>query len=179
MNDLDLAEIDQDERAFDRWWLASKIESSQANTEELAYTAWLEAIEYSKTKPINMLLFCPTCAEQHVDLPQPEKNWTNPPHRSHECQTCGHVWRPADVPTNGVASIQTKGQKDGDSRPAMLAIKTQAQKALDGLNDLLVDEDLDDEKLRAASEDLLPNMADGLRRSLRAFYKREANQSDC
>ena len=67
--------------------------------------------------PIDMLLFCPICGEQHVDAPQPEKNWDNPPHRSHECQFCGHVWRPADVPTNGVIKIQTKGERDGTARP--------------------------------------------------------------
>lgn len=62
--------------------------------------------------PIDMILFCPECGRQHIDEPQSEKNWDNPPHRSHECQYCGHVWRPADVPTNGVAEIETKGQRD-------------------------------------------------------------------
>lgn len=62
--------------------------------------------------PIPMLLFCPRCHRQHVDAPQPEKDWTNPPHRSHECQNCGLVWRPADVPTNGVQAITTRGQRD-------------------------------------------------------------------
>jgi hypothetical protein len=38
--------------------------------------------------------------------------WDNPPHRSHLCHGCGHVWRPADVPTNGVATITTKGKAD-------------------------------------------------------------------
>ena len=68
-------------------------------------------------KPIDMLLWCPLCKFQHVDEPQPEKNWHNPPHRSHECQSCGYVWRPADVPTNGVAKIQTMGQRDQDPTP--------------------------------------------------------------
>lgn len=67
--------------------------------------------------PIPMLLFCPVCATQHIDAPQPKKGWSNPSHRSHECQKCGHVWRPADVPTTGVAAIETKGQRDGDPRP--------------------------------------------------------------
>lgn len=67
--------------------------------------------------PINMLLFCPQCAEQHIDDPQLEKGWDNPPHRSHECQFCGYVWRPADVATNGVAQITTEGKRDGRARP--------------------------------------------------------------
>ena len=62
--------------------------------------------------PIPMILYCPACALQHIDAPQPEKEWTNPPHRSHECQGCGCVWRPADVPTVGVASIATRGSRD-------------------------------------------------------------------
>ena len=38
--------------------------------------------------------------------------WTNPPHKSHLCHCCGTIWRPSDVPTNGVASIKTKGKAD-------------------------------------------------------------------
>lgn len=68
----------------------------------------------SPAKPIDMLLFCPVCGEQHLDKPAPEKNWDNPPHRSHECQTpgCGTVWRPADIPTNGVRAISSRGVRD-------------------------------------------------------------------
>lgn len=67
--------------------------------------------------PVDMLLFCPGCGKQHIDGPDEVKDWTNPPHRSHECQGCGHVWRPADVPTNGVAAIRTRGTRDGDAHP--------------------------------------------------------------
>jgi hypothetical protein len=66
---------------------------------------------------VPMLLFCPRCRLQHVDAPQPEKNWTNQPHRSHECQGCGHVWRPSDTYTTGVANIATKGKADGYADP--------------------------------------------------------------
>jgi predicted RNA-binding Zn-ribbon protein involved in translation (DUF1610 family) len=85
--------------------------------------------------PINMVLHCPNCGEQHIDAPSPDipgsvmrdgkwvdvpcvikandpNAWTNPPHRSHLCDACGHIWRPADVATNGVAEINTKGKKD-------------------------------------------------------------------
>lgn len=68
-------------------------------------------IEFAEL-PIDMLLFCPRCDYQHVDAPQPEKGWDNPPHRSHECQHCGCIWRPADVATNGVRSITTRGKAD-------------------------------------------------------------------
>ncbi|HYC55854.1 MAG TPA: hypothetical protein VEL28_13045 [Candidatus Binatia bacterium] len=67
--------------------------------------------------PIPMLLFCPRCGLQHVDGPQPEKNWTNPPHRSHECQGCGYIWRPSDVCTDGVLAIATKGKADQPAAP--------------------------------------------------------------
>jgi hypothetical protein len=78
--------------------------------------------------PIDMVLFCPKCGLQHIDAPEDSMlagdaalyggdwpgRWLNPPHRSHECQGrgCRHVWRPADVPTNGVAAIKTSGKKD-------------------------------------------------------------------
>jgi hypothetical protein len=85
--------------------------------------------------PIPMILHCPACGVQHIDAPTPcdmgvgcqeagvcfaaahgEPDrcgaWDNPPHRSHLCASCGHIWRPADVPTEGVAAITTRGAKD-------------------------------------------------------------------
>ena len=90
-------------------------------------------------KSIDMVLHCPKCGMQHIDKDNyeelrieaaelgvdregerelerwiEEREWSNPPHRSHLCQNrkCGHIWRPADVPTNGVAAIKTAGTKD-------------------------------------------------------------------
>jgi hypothetical protein len=51
--------------------------------------------------PIPMVLHCPACGWQHID--EPKGDWTNPPHRSHLCAGCGHIWRPFDFPTVGVA----------------------------------------------------------------------------
>lgn len=61
---------------------------------------------------IPMVLHCPRCGTQHIDEATAE--WDNPPHRSHACQKdgCGCIWRPADVPTTGVATISTKGKSD-------------------------------------------------------------------
>lgn len=80
---------------------------------EAAWQGFLFAQE-----PVDMLLFCPNCGEQHIDAPSDDAydgnppTWTNPPHRSHLCHNCGHIWRPADVPTNGVAEIKTAGKND-------------------------------------------------------------------
>lgn len=67
-------------------------------------------------KPINMILFCPSCGTQHIDgverHPGGEIFWSNPPHRSHKCADCGTIWRPCDLPTNGVQFIETKGKAD-------------------------------------------------------------------
>lgn len=60
--------------------------------------------------PIDMILICPACNRQHVDAPKGA--WLNLPHRSHQCEFCGAVWRPADVETNGVKQIKTKGVFD-------------------------------------------------------------------
>lgn len=60
--------------------------------------------------PVDVILHCPKCHEQHVD--EPHGYWTNPPHKSHLCLWCGCVWRPADVPTNGVRRISTRGVED-------------------------------------------------------------------
>jgi hypothetical protein len=69
-------------------------------------------------EPINMVLHCPVCGAQHIDAPSDDAydgnspTWTNPPHRSHLCANCGHIWRPADVATNGVRAVQTRGKND-------------------------------------------------------------------
>lgn len=88
--------------------------------------------------PIPMVLWCPACGMQHIDEPAPEKGWDNPPHRSHECQACGLVWRPADVPTAGVDAIQTKGARDGRAIPhpeAMVRIARSADAPADPSSD--------------------------------------------
>ncbi len=59
-----------------------------------------------------MVLHCPVCHKQHIDKPNEARGWTNPPHRSHECQHCGTVWRPADVATTGVEGLETRGAAD-------------------------------------------------------------------
>lgn len=79
---------------------------------------------------IPMILWCPNCGTQHIDAPEPHKPdcvlvrhpamevvcscgaWQNPPHRSHRCHKCSWIWRPADVPTTGVAEIETRGKQD-------------------------------------------------------------------
>lgn len=81
--------------------------------------------------PIDMVLYCPRCCHQHIDKPEipeldraglpvdPATEWTNSPHRSHLCHSCGFVWRPADVATNGVAAVKTKGMNDSALLPPM------------------------------------------------------------
>lgn len=61
-------------------------------------------------EPIDMVLHCPQCHAHHID--QPHGTWTNPPHRSHLCANCHFIWRPADVPTNGVLQVTTRGKED-------------------------------------------------------------------
>lgn len=97
--------------------------------------AWAHVREHL-SKPIDMVLHCPACGLQHIDgveagrgamhydeLPGGMNEWNNPPHRSHLCHGCGHIWRPADVPTNGVAAVKTKGTNDSPivrPRPAQV-----------------------------------------------------------
>jgi hypothetical protein len=59
-----------------------------------------------KCAPIPMRLHCPLCHELHVD----QGTFATKPHRDHVCQHCGHVWRPALVPTVGVQFLP--GYKD-------------------------------------------------------------------
>lgn len=76
--------------------------------------------------PIPMILFCPTCGEQHIDAPNPTIGWDDPPHRSHQCQACQHIWRPADVATTGVREIQTRGTADSAPVIPRVAIREAA-----------------------------------------------------
>lgn len=101
--------------------------------------AWLALDELREARkklaaPLDMILHCPACGAQHIDRDERPSDrewaaqsagdrevqcWTNPPHRSHLCSLCGHIWRPADVPTNGVAAIKTQGKADS-AAPTML-----------------------------------------------------------
>lgn len=62
--------------------------------------------------PLPMILHCPVCSFQHVDAPDPEIGWTNPPHKSHLCLSCKCIWRPCDIATEGVKEIGTRGKAD-------------------------------------------------------------------
>jgi rubredoxin len=51
---------------------------------------------------IPMVLHCPECGKQHLD----EGVWETREHRTHQCQHCGHLWRPnAELPTCGVTVL--------------------------------------------------------------------------
>ena len=51
--------------------------------------------------PIPMILFCPMCNGRHLDVGE----FATKSHHTHACQHCGVVWRPAIVPTVGVAFL--------------------------------------------------------------------------
>jgi hypothetical protein len=56
-----------------------------------------------------------TCRREVIegsDFREIFKPWVNPPHKSHRCSNCNIVWRPADVPTNGVEKAKTVGDND-------------------------------------------------------------------
>jgi len=71
-------------------------------------------------EPVDMVLHCPACGLQHIDAPDERTaDWKNEPHRSHLCHGCGHIWRPADVPTNGVQAVKTPGKADSPIATAL------------------------------------------------------------
>lgn len=104
--------------------------------------------------PLDMILHCPNCHEPHLDAPEP--GWTNPPHRSHLCHACGTVWRPADMPTNGVATIATNGSRDSWEPPhqgtalAAIAAERHRQMVIEGHAPADDDRYRDGELIRAA-----------------------------
>jgi hypothetical protein len=94
------------------------------------YAAQPIALTSAPAEPIDMVLHCPECGMQHIDAPEEDEyedksgalrmkcDWTNPPHRSHLCHYCEHIWRPSDVPTNGVQAVKTTGKADSPIAPA-------------------------------------------------------------
>lgn len=124
--------------AATRVGMADYAEPTVAELAELApWLTELAAVVLERlSAPIDMILHCPNCGTQHVDADNSDevrieaaergfvhgsrdwedfiekKEWTNPPHLSHLCHSCGCIWRPADVPTNGVKAITTKGKAD-------------------------------------------------------------------
>lgn len=85
--------------------------SRNEQTAKYFITSFEEALQNvaELEKPIPMVLCCPQCGEQHIDRAQPEKEWNNPPHKTHLCEFCEHEWRPCDRPTVGVKEIKTFG----------------------------------------------------------------------
>ncbi|SRR6266446_10613110 len=83
-------------------------------TPEFQLSKIAQFIDENDDKPIDMFLSCPACFAQHIDESHKENGvqWDNPPHKSHLCHFCGCIWRPADVPTNGVKQIKTVGKND-------------------------------------------------------------------
>lgn len=57
---------------------------------------------------VTLSLWCPDCGQPHVD----EGEWETRPHKTHQCQACGHEWRPFDYPTVGVPHIATHARQD-------------------------------------------------------------------
>ncbi len=46
----------------------------------------------------DVMIKCPQCETDHID----EGEWYDKPHKTHQCQKCGHEWKPYDFYTRGV-----------------------------------------------------------------------------
>ncbi len=51
-----------------------------------------------QVSPVPMLIYCPECKARHID----RGTFATKEHHTHSCQSCGHTWRPAVIPTVGV-----------------------------------------------------------------------------
>ncbi|WP_063892439.1 hypothetical protein [Burkholderia anthina] len=116
-------ELKESNTALDGTWCdADEKAAYEAEVRLIERLHALLAAHPGQPEPIDMLLYCPKCGVQHIDHAEPAvehehgavefEAWDNPPHRSHLCHACGTIWRPADVPTNGVAAIRTRGKAD-------------------------------------------------------------------
>ena len=71
-----------------------KICSPTANDEY----EFMVGVRAPASAPIAMMLDCPACEALHVD----EGEWATRPHKTHQCQGCGHEWRPVPYATVGI-----------------------------------------------------------------------------
>lgn len=96
-----------------------------------------EGYRLALNTPLDMLLWCPRCFEQHVDESNPFvcetcglygenecicdvfNPWLNPPHKTHRCNFCNHTWKPSIRPTNGV--IELAGCDPKTAQPSAFA----------------------------------------------------------
>lgn len=70
--------------------------------------------------PVPMFLTCPKCNARHID----EGDFATKRHHTHSCQACGLTWRPAVVPTVGVAFLP--GFKNESPGPSSLGAEDDA-----------------------------------------------------
>lgn len=138
MNELNAEQLD---RAHELWLRDNALSFGRyyAENRDALFPSVFRVIDRLRA-PIDMVLHCPSCGFQHIDAPEANPvvcqkgdctepcgewcgpkgegpyKWINPPHRSHLCASCGFVWRPADVPTNGVAAVKTQGKNDSVMR---------------------------------------------------------------
>jgi hypothetical protein len=94
-----------------RRYLAS-LGPQNGTTTSVPVTLLNEIVDRLMEIVVDVVLYCPSCGRQHIDKPDPTQGWMNPPHKSHLCLHCNHIWRPSDWCTNGVEAIQTKGEAD-------------------------------------------------------------------
>lgn len=119
---------------------------------------------------LNMVLNCPACGLQHID--EPSEGWDNPPHRSHLCQGCGEIWRPADVPTNGVGGTITRGDADtwvGEPADLHRSVAKSVKKMIDEKN----------RQINSLRVQLAAAIQVGISKGLEAAAKKVSEISEC
>lgn len=121
-----------------RTWLSGDLEIFYCRSLVVAYQVAkaLEEEAFNEARklnePVDVVLFCPNCGDQHIDQAEPDNcekcgfeeidhyedsqcrrkkgcdnftAWLNPPHKTHRCHSCNQTWRPFDFPTNGVLKV--------------------------------------------------------------------------
>lgn len=77
------------------------VEMKQA-TKAFDRGGFVEGVVLQLKPPVPMILVCPECRGVHVD----RGVWaTIRIHRSHLCESCGHIWKPFDYATVGVEKL--------------------------------------------------------------------------
>jgi hypothetical protein len=93
------------EKLYTEWWTTAVGVPCWENLHQRQKDAWVNiaavaAAEVRKI-PIPMRLPCEKCGVLHID----EGRFATEAHETHVCQGCGLAWKPARVPTVGVAFL--------------------------------------------------------------------------
>lgn len=90
-------------------WLLAKVESTRPIDGSAEFERRIAEVKAAIEAPLELLIFCPVCKEQHID----EGKFAKEPHKIHACQFCGLGFAVSKHPSVGVRFFSGWKNSDG------------------------------------------------------------------